>query len=261
MIRITKDAILCVEMDDSGIETSFDILKTDNGIVSYLDQYVIIDEGVSVSQFLSILADVKEEINYVFDSSMNGYSLDTYLPELAEPSTNDGSLIFTEIVHDVDMSPNRVISELKYFRGVGPVPATGRLGNFNLELLPVSFYKDLPIVLNHNYVVQRTEVVDGTQVTYIELQAQKGFTLFEVVYAILFEISYHGTPEARQQLLEQFLSVVEEAQSIAPQSLPEAAEAGKDAEITRSNAELENALKEENYEKAAELRDQIKNIS
>jgi hypothetical protein len=259
MVRITKDSILCIEEDEGGAELSMNILESETGLVSYLDQFVAIDEGVSVGQLISILAEAKQEIDYVFDSALNGQGIEVYLAELTETSTSDGSLKFTEIAHDAELLADGVISEIKYFRGVGIDDETGRLTEYDVQMLPINHYKDLPIMLNHNYVVKRVE----TGGELILLKAKKGFTLFEVVYALLYEISFHGTPAERKELLDQILAVYEEA--LAPEAemlaLPQAASAGKDIELTRLNADMERALIDENYEAAASLRDRIKEIN
>ena len=266
MIRITKDAILCVEfnIDANGVETesSFDILKTENGIVSYMDHFVAIDEGVLFGQLISLLGDAGEEIDYVFDAALNGQSVEIYLSELAEVSTNDGALTFTEIVHDATLGSDGVVSELTYIQGVGVDPKTGRLCDNSLELLPVNFYKDLPVMLNYNYAIQRMEEVSGQMVPFTEFKAKKGFTLYEVIYAIFYEISFHGTPAERKLLLDEILAVCEKAKADGEiLALPAAVSAGKDIELARLKTEIEKALEEENYEQAAELRDRIKEIN
>jgi len=259
MIRITKNNILCVEPVENDKENTFDIMTTENGFVSYLDQFVIIDEGVTIGEFVKLLGLAEEEIDYIFDASLNCQSLGVYLAELDEPCTHDGALSFVEIVHDVELASDGILSEIKYFQGIGPSPVDGRLTNFSLELLPLNYYKDLPLLLNHNYVVQRTEIVNNVPMHFIELKARKGFTLYEVIYSVLYEISFHGAPAARKAILTDMLEM---CQSISADALalPVAASVGKDAEIARIKEELNIAISEENYEKAAKLRDELSEI-
>lgn len=262
MIRITKDSILHVELDDNDKEELTNVLDSENGIVSYLDQFVILDEELTVGDFVKLLMLSEDAIDYVFDAALNGQSLSVFAAELEEPTTHDGALAFVEIVHDVELGSDGVISEIKYFQGIGPSPVDGRMTSFSLELLPLNYYKDLPILLNHNYVVQRIETVNSAPIHFIELKARKGFTLYEVIHSVLYEISFHGTPTERADMLTDILEMCQQAtgQPAAELALPAAASTGKDAELGRLNEELAKLIETEDYEQAAILRDKIKDI-
>jgi hypothetical protein len=249
----------CVETGAEGEDDAHDIFESENGIVSYLDQYVAIEEDVTIGDFISILASQSEEIDYIFDASLNGQSLGIFVEELEQESIHDGALAFVEVVHDVELNPEGVVSEIKYFQGIGPSPADGRLTSFSLELLPLNYYKDLPLRINHNYVIERIEKVKDVPMHFIEFKALKGFTLYEVIHSILFEISFHGTPSERGEVLAEILEMCEQATG-ETLALPAAAEAGKEAETARLNEELSAAIEREDYERAAVLRDKLKDI-
>lgn len=261
MVKITRDAMLFIETVENGEDVTVDILKTENGIVSYLDQYIMIEEDVTVDSLLKLLGEVEEEIDYVFDAALNGNTLGVFLTEAAGPSTHDGALAFVEVVHDVDLGSDQILNEIKYFQGIGPSPIDGRLTSFTLELLPLSYYKDMVIVLNHNYVVQRIDNHAGIPMHFVEFKARKGFTLYEVIYAILYEISFHGSPDERNRILQDILAMCESVNTTGEQlALPVAAASGKEAEQARLKAELERVLAAEDYEKAVIIRDKLKDL-
>lgn len=262
MLRITKDSILHVELDEDENEEISNIIDSENGIVSFLDQFVTFEEALTIGDFIKVLMDFEESIDYVFDSGLNGQSLSTFAAELNETTSHDGALSYLEIVHDVELDSEGILSEIKYFQGIGPSPVDGHMTPFSLELLPLSYYKDLPLILNHNYVVQRIEIVKDIPMHFIELKALKGFTLYEIIHSVLFEISFHGTPTERATMLVDILEICQQAtgQPVAALALPAAASTGKDAEMARLSEELNKAIETENYESAVIIRDKIKSL-
>lgn len=264
MLRITKDTILHV-MEIDGHKDVFDIFKTENGMVSYLDQLIELDENVTLADILTMLGETSmDDIDYVFDASLGGNPFEDYINELDDEVPLEDTLFYLEVVHDVRFLDDGMLSEDNLLRAIGKDPE-GKESPFSVELIPVCAYKNLLIKLNKAYRITRStkamnEEGEEVSIDSVEIDAKKNFTLYEFIHAILYEISFHGTPKERQEVLEEILSLCQEAYDKLGEDAPiftKTIGAGAAEEIKRLQEDLEQSVEAEDYETSVKLRDRI----
>ena len=253
MIFISKDSITFryIEVDELGNETekAVDVLNSSLGIVSYLAFPAVIEEGVTVKHILDFLAENEEATDYVFDSSLGGHPFKDFMAELSFesiPSTNIKSM---EICHDVDEVNAEMMNlfETTRLRGIG-----GDGKKFSVEFSPISSYMNIPIKLNTVFNIKISDEDGEVQQT---IQLNKDFTLHNIIHAILFEISYYGTYEMRQSILDDILKNNEFV------DIEEVVEDPADTDDIRVlEKDLMKQIEKEDYEAAARLRDRIRQI-
>lgn len=251
MIRISKEGVFFefVEIDEEGNETkqSLDVLATSLGIVSYITFPVTIDEGVTVEDIMNVLALNPESTDYIFDSSLGGQSFTKFWDEMKQDSVQDQILSSMEIAHEIDplTDTDMTLYSVARMRGVGKDREL-----FSVEFSPVSSYKKLEVKLNESYIVRK---VNSAEKETIILSCTKSFSLFEVIHALLFEMSYYGEPEARKKVLDE---VVE---SLGVEKI-EAFKLKDRDDIEKLKKELQNLIENEDYEEAARIRDKIRRM-
>lgn len=79
---------------------------------------------------------------------------------------------------------------------VGLVSSKGE--NCSIEFSPVNSFKHLPISFNYKRTIYKDFEEVATQIVYP--------TLFEVVYGLFWEISFHGDPKERDEKAEELFS-------------------------------------------------------
>lgn len=246
MIHISKSRITFnyIEIDDD-VETpmSLDVLSTTLGIVSYLAFPVELEDDVTVQDIMGFLQFNMEATDYVFDSSLGGHPFREFAAEMNADIPDSVNIQRMEICHEVDeVHEDNFLTGATRLRGIG---FDGKL--FSVEFSPVSTYMRLPLSLNNTYNIR---LQDGTSVSL-----KKDFTLYDLINAILFEMSFYGTPDMRQAALEDILrddqgeiEIIEEGAS------------GEGDDLKKLTRDLEREIESENYEAAARLRDRIRQM-
>lgn len=249
MVRITKDGVFfdSVNIDEAGNETlsTIDVLGTPGlGLISYMSFPVTIEDGITVKDIMDMLASNGEAVDVAFDSSLSGQPFAKFHAEmLAEPTAQMYS--YVEIAHESDpIEANELFSTVR-MRGVG---SNGEL--FSVEFAPVSDYRDMVVRLNTTYTIN---MLDNSGKEKKVLSVKKDFTLYEIVHAMLFEMSYYGDASDRAEAFEKvkFAVGVDHIEGFRLNDRQD---------VENLQNELQRAIDKEDYEKAAELRDKIKQM-
>ena len=256
MVRITKNGVFFdfIEINEDGteVEKELNILTTNLGIVSYLTFPAIIEEDVTMEDMMNILALRPETTDFIFDSSMGGHSFIKYWDEMKEPIDSikeklNENILYLEIAHETDFISEEdpeLFDECR-LRGFGKDDNI-----YSMEFSGIPTYKDLIIKLNTSYIVKQIDK-NGKEKTI--LSTNKSFTMFEIFHAILYEMSFYGDSIMRAKILEEVLETLE----IEPEDLVKLRDRN---DIQSLKKDLQKLVEQENYEKAAELRDKIKKL-
>ena len=244
MLRITKKSIFFefVEVVDGKESTSvLDVFQTNLGIVSYLNFQATIEDDVTVEDMFKHIAKTPEAIDFAFDSSLGGHALKPYIDEMSIPTDPDKNLVYLEIAHEMDpMVEDGELFDIRRFRGVAK---DGDI--YSVELSPIASYKKLPLKLNTSYILFDDE---GNVV----LETYKLFTLHDIIHAMLYEVSYHGEPSAREEIFNEVVSKHKKTVS---------AESSEQETVDSLTKALMKVVEAEDYEKAAKIRDRIRQMS
>lgn len=251
MIRLSKEGVFFefVEIDEEGNESrqSLDVLSTSIGIVSYLTYPVTIDDGVTVEDIMNILALNPESTDFIFDCSLAGQTFTKFWDEMKQDSTQDQILSSMEIAHEIDplTDDDKTLYSVARMRGVGKDREL-----FSVEFSPVSSYKKLEVKLNESYIIRK---VNAAEKETVVLSCIKQFSLFEVIHALLFEMSYYGDPESRKEVLDEVI------ESLGVDKI-EAFKLSDKSDVDSLRKSLQEAIDKEDYEGAALLRDKLNKL-
>jgi hypothetical protein len=92
------------------------------------------------------------------------------------------------------------------FHGIGePDEHGGRA--YAIEFTPINEFKALPLKLNTSYKVEDTSDVQNVKTIF---EGTKAFTVYDVIAAILYEITFCGSPEKRDEQMAEIMQSSEE---------------------------------------------------
>lgn len=166
--------------------------KTDQ-ILSDVLQFPLVLEETTFGQFFSIIAREKDLYEKVFNAALYGHPLEPFIKECELPPKEDGELDFVE----VSWSSQVFEGELEIwpsFDGWGDWPednAVGKektKGGIAIEFTALNEYTHLPLKLNTQADIYSLDVKGSDPV----LKATRGFTVYDVIKAILYEITWAG---------------------------------------------------------------------
>ncbi len=252
MVRIAKDGIFFefIEVDEDGNETpkKIDVLSTSLGIASYLTFNVSIDEDVTVEDIMNFLYSCIETTDFIFDSSLGGYSFISFYNDMKTEEITEISISGIEVSHEIDfVTDDEDFFSIARFRGVAD-----NFDLYSVEFLPISSYKNLKVKLNKKYCVKK--MIDDKEL--VVLNTTKPFTLFEVIHSMLYEMSYYGEPQDREAALDE----VAEAFGLEKENAGEMFRLKDRDTVDNMKKDLQILIDQEKYEDAAKLRDKIKSM-
>jgi hypothetical protein len=161
-------------------------------------------EDVTFERFFSLLLDESKFVNTVFASAMGGYTLMDYAEEFSyEPLT----------CSDIDKLVLSWVAGYSPAEGGSPAwgfefyldlsGASGEEGRMAIGFTPLYAYKKLPLVINP--MVQIFNFKDSSTLECGEMQP----TVYDVICAVLHEITFYGNPKERSSSFAQVVSDVE----------------------------------------------------
>ena len=175
--------------------------------IPYLREEMIIEEGTTFETLFNIIMKDIDGYSFVFSSHLGHYPLSSWKDEWAKkdvPKENDemyaieiGWLGYDRFDPDEDCFTN------PYFDGVGTYD--GREQNFGIEYTPIHELKHYPMRLSKKFVFRDNNFKE-------EFAVNMGLTVYDVIGAILYEISWSGDPSARDKTKDRILADIDEVQ-------------------------------------------------
>lgn len=218
-------------------------LSDDDSLTPYLSRQMVFDEGITVMDFLEQLKLRAEEVDVIFYSSLDGVSFNEFYEDAKKKPVGKQEFTHVEIARNIGIDEFGMYEFplVQLVKVQNDIAAKIKL----IEYEKVCDYANLPLYLNYNYIVfDATEEKKGTEL----FASTKTFSVFEVIHNLLFEMSFHGSPEMRDSVKPEKDSEI--TIEIAPP---------KD-ELVKLEEELKKSVDEEDYEKSSMLRDKIREM-
>jgi hypothetical protein len=206
MITITNKGIYKSDFGIAEIRDplSLEVISEDE-IVHHLSEEVELGESLTFEAIFDIIFENKEILEKIYKSCLGGFSLQPFINELNDIPSKKTELDYLEIFWHSDKSDNdlTIVSGL---HGIGVeetetgVQPKGDIISYAIEFTPLNNLKYLKVKINKEIVTMNYDSKDDN------FQLNLGrmtFTLYDLFYAILFEISWNGDPAGRENRLEE----------------------------------------------------------
>lgn len=213
-------------------------IKVDS-IVPYFNEIVEIEDGFTFKDFFDIIEKDKEIINVIFSSFLGHFPLYPYLDELKKdclPESKedmkyieciwvaeqfDYNVFYEKHKDDKDgimfeLNDGKLRKPSKNdgndvniyidITGVGDDPDGGNI-YYGIDFTPLYRIKHLPIKLNTDFKMKDVNKYGEGEKNVVE--GKREFSVFDIVSAILSEISFAGLPEDRDDKIQNAIDMAE----------------------------------------------------
>lgn len=181
----------------------------DQSLVPFLQCKITI-ERTTFAQFMEFIAKDAEVMEVIFRSTMGGYPIKPYLDECKLPDGNPEKLKHLEVYWSAEIDKDEEAQKPSFelyagFHGWGPWNNSSqddegmpKEGGYAIEYTPLNEYKMLELRLDES-----VSVFDSNNFKAQPLEWTRPFTVYDVVNAILFEITWAGSIENRARRVEE----------------------------------------------------------
>jgi len=174
------------------------------GIFRNMNDAVEVEENVTFGDIFKFLIKDKEHVKFIFSASLYGIPFDSLIEDFKKKARREEpcELTYLEIIWETDCSEK----ELKIstdFHGYGISEEGESMIPYGLDFTKISKLKNLPIKLNEDFEIIREG--KNSRKDRVLLKTTKSFTLFEIINAILYELTWWGTPEMRDKTWKEIL--------------------------------------------------------
>jgi hypothetical protein len=169
-----------------------------------------IEEGATFETFFDHIMKEKDKYSEFFASQLGHYHLEVFESEWQKPfdKGRGKELFHLEVYWGVDYRDGE-LEEMPCFHGIGePDEHGGRA--YAIEFTPINEFKALPLRLNTNYKVEDTSDVQNVKAVF---EGTKAFTVYDAITAVLYEITFCGSPPKRDEQRTEIMRRAEEAKS------------------------------------------------
>lgn len=169
----------------------------------FMSEPLEIEEGATFKTFFNHIMKEKDKYSEIFVSHLGGYDLSMFEEEWRKPfvkEKNDG-MESLEIFWYVDYdSEDGSVKEQPSFQGIGHSAEEG-LTPYGIDFTPLNKLKNYPIKLNTEYKIE--EYTLRKRRPRKIFAGKKAFTVYDVISAVLYEITFYGGPQQRNEQLEE----------------------------------------------------------
>jgi len=169
--------------------------------ITFLHENIEFDENVTLRDLFLVINKELSLFNLIFGNWIKEYTdvILNGIPEIKETSAKiDYLRVFWEI-HNHGEEYN--IPAFPFFDGISI--ENGEEKKWAVEYSPMQNHAHLPLVLDPNVQVYNFESKENKK------YPSSGYTFFNVIQGILYEISFHGGPEATKRVLDDLNAQVE----------------------------------------------------
>ncbi len=217
MITLKKDGIYRSEHQDSAQQIKV------YSFLPYLNEVIEIEDDVIFKDFFDHIMRQKGKYSSIFTSHLGHYKLNKWEEEwnrISENSFDGDDYKMTAVgicwhgeswnyegEDEITISPE--------FHGTGIDKESGKEMGLSVEFTPINELKQYPFKLD-----TQLNVYSLQKDSKILLSGKKYFTVYEVISTVLFEISFSGSPEQRNDKINDIKQISEDIKSGKTKTIP-----------------------------------------
>jgi hypothetical protein len=198
-ILIKSDGFYQVDWDP---ETGQPIKETSitGRLSSYFGNFAEFDNEVTVGNLLLILGEFADEVNLIFNGYLNEVDFDLFLQEAYMASIKQPSLDYIELAWKVRMTASSDMTILDIVPNL--------LGVSTIVGSDSDVITDLDFIMLRDlckFVICEQTALDipNDQTYEIAVEAERRWTLFDIISGFLLEIARYGSPEEKEYMIDE----------------------------------------------------------
>ena len=211
MIKIQKDKIL---YNDLAFDSNNNRIIEDKNLKNYLSEYVQIDKGVTFERIFDLIILDKEFYSIVFASVLRFFKIEHFIDEYKMEDNDENpefmdylivSKIFDNLYYE---KKENGLTEIQFYNSFGGIKENytdeiftePRKMGCGVSFIPLNNLKKYEIKIDNSLIIRSFNINLKTKnKDYELLKGEIELTLFDLFDAILQEISFHGSPEMRNE--------------------------------------------------------------
>ncbi len=198
-ILIKSDGLYLVNWDPE-TNQQIDQIRINGRISTYFANFAEFDEEVTVGDFISVLGDFTDEINTIFNGYLNEIDFDLFLQEAYLIPNKPPAIDYIELAWKVRMiaaSDMTILDIVPNILGVSTIVGSDSDVITDLDFVML---RDLCKFI----ICEQTALDIPNNRTYqIAVEAERRWTLFDIIAGFLSEISRYGSPEEKQYMIDE----------------------------------------------------------
>jgi hypothetical protein len=278
IVYIKKDGIYYRQFNKETKEESFSNIESH--MAYYLQDIVSIDEDVTVEDLMNVLMQYEEQVDVLFMGHTRGFKLKPFFDNMNEEAPEGVGITDLDFIEfhwetDYTVYDKEVDGEdagSNFHCGVGfsgiddsvKENTTEKSRYYSMSLSPLNRWKELPMKINNEFIIEQFEKNSETGVyeRKVIMDSERDMTLYELIGGFLHEISWHGYPEDKEEVVSSLNESIEAVESGEAELIPwEKVQIDmKTEQIEELKKEKEQLIAEERYEEVKEIDDAISNI-
>jgi hypothetical protein len=213
MITLKKDGEFYYSKDFGKEE-----IHVEGSLIPFLDNSMEIESGVTFFQFMTLIFRFADEYDTVFSSHLGHHPLMLWYKEFClPPKMQKDGMEYLEVAHssmELNLSGKSKFNDVEIYdvfhgKGMDLNPPEGGepcATGFAVEYTPLNE------LAGYEFRLNKDVKFFNANPPFEEICCmQSYFKVYDVISAVLFEISWAGGPESRDEQMEEILKSVEEA--------------------------------------------------
>jgi len=214
MIKLMKNKI--IQYDN--ISENKNVFEVDS-LIPLMGHKVQLEKDFTLTDLFSFIEKDKDLIEKIFSKQMGDFPLDPFIKEVNKAYDSyegeDEGLDCLEVYWCAESNDIEEFDKNSYQDGLCIQPSFHAIGTvkekdieqqttqYSIMFSPLNSLKNIPIKTNNKFTIYDEEF-------NIVFENKKFFTLYDFLSAILYEITWSGTPEDRQRKANDLLDVIED---------------------------------------------------
>lgn len=228
-ILIKQDGFYLVDWD---LETNQPTTQTRivGRLSTFFKYFAEFDENITIKTFLEVLGDFSDEINLIFDGYLNGVDFDLFLQETQILPVKAPVIDYIELAWKVRMiaaADMTILDIIPNILGISLIQ-----GSDSDVVTELDFVR-LRDICHFNICEQTALDIPDDRTYQIAVEAERRWTLFDIISGFLGEIARYGSPEEKQYMID-------ELNKESKLSFSELMEYVEEMELLKKEIELDN---------------------
>jgi hypothetical protein len=183
-------------------------------VIPFLSEIIHIDKDFTLLDFFKLLKKNTPLYETVFSSALGHYRLDPFIKDVSKKFKGDDEddMDRIEVYWSTDQWEFEGKNEVSVSTGTHGVGMKGKEKHcYAIEFTPLSQMKNMPIVLDVSFKMFPAWGENKKWDDKPVVQGYREFTVYDVFSSILYELSYSGSPEQRDNQWGELVETMEEA--------------------------------------------------
>ena len=178
--------------------------KEINSLLTFLQAEISLSENFTFGDLWQAVEKERKTLGQVFHYSLGGHDLAMWEKDL---SGEDFSLQEVQVYWGTELIESISLSIYPGFHGIEKLPS-GEREPVALDFIPIGHLMSLPLKIDERFKIQTFR--KSLTKPDVLLDTIRKFTVYDMLQAIFYGISYYGSPQKRNKIMDNIMDAMDE---------------------------------------------------